>query len=165
MEQLIIPEMGLAEAADARKELIIPAQLPVNIMPEQFVTTMLKIHKLKIKSGYTLIELLVVIAIIGILTAIALVSYKGVSLSARDTKRKADLETIRSALQMCESDTDSYPLSLPAAGGSIICGGTVYLQSVPADPLGANYVLTSDGVTYTLCATLEEGGNFCVANP
>ena len=47
--------------------------------------------------GFTLIELLIVIVIIGILMSVLLVSYQGTRRTARDGKRKADLEQIRSA--------------------------------------------------------------------
>jgi prepilin-type N-terminal cleavage/methylation domain-containing protein len=45
----------------------------------------------KIIKGFTLIELLVVISLIGLLAALALVSYIGVQKQGRDTQRKSDL--------------------------------------------------------------------------
>lgn len=50
------------------------------------------------KKGFTLIELLVVISIIGILSAIALVSFQSVQKQARDAVRKSDLNQYRTAL-------------------------------------------------------------------
>lgn len=111
-------------------------------------------------AGFTLIELLVVITIIGILMGLLLVSFQGTRKSARDGKRKADLEQIRSGLEMCRSDTDtgSYPVgtTLPIAGG-INC--TNYLPSVPKDPLDPTYLYPYSGTknTYVLCAYLETG--------
>lgn len=106
------------------------------------------------KLGFTLIELLVVISLIGILMGILLVSYQGTRKSARDGRRKADLEQIRSALEMCRSDTGSYP-----AGSSLPGTCSTYLSSVPKDPLDPTYIYkySSDGVTYSLCAYLETG--------
>lgn len=114
--------------------------------------------------GFTLIELLVVLAIMGILMGILFIAYDGVRKSARDGKRKADLEQIRSALEMCRSDTGSYPSAL---GGSISCGipAQTYMANVPTDPL-SSYSYTYNPVTpdsdvtyisYTLCAHLETG--------
>ncbi len=110
------------------------------------------------KIGFTLIELLVVISLIGILMGILLVSYQGTRKSARDGKRKADLEQIRSALEMCRTDKGSYPTALPSGGG-IDC--SAYLPSVPTDPLAPAYRYRYNRVSpnsYYLCACLEVGG-------
>ena len=105
------------------------------------------------RKGFTLIELLVVITIIGILMGLLLVSYQGTRKSARDGRRKADLEQIRGALEMCRSDTGSYPASLTFTGNCLS-----YLPSVPADPLASVYSYQFnriDANTYVLCAYLE----------
>ncbi len=103
------------------------------------------------KRGFTLIELLVVITIIGILMGLLLVSFQGTRRTARDGKRKTDLEQIRNALEMCRSDTGSYPENL---------SGCSYLPTVPTDPLSPTYsypyTRTSE-TAYALCAYLEGG--------
>ena len=110
------------------------------------------------KSGFTLIELLVAMTIVAVLMGIALVSYQGARKSARDGKRKADLEQVRSALEMCRTDTGSYPLGSLSSEGSISCGGKTYM-TIPNDPLTDRiYVYTGAENTYTLCAALESGG-------
>lgn len=111
--------------------------------------------------AFTLIELLVVITIIGILMGLLLVAYQGTRKSARDGKRKADLEQIRNALEMCRSDKNSYPCGTnPQSGCSPVIDCTNYLPSVPKDPLDSTYLYaySSNGITYTLCASLETGG-------
>ena len=102
--------------------------------------------------GFTLIELLVAMTVASVLMGLALVSYQGARKSARDGKRKADLEQIRSALEMCRADTGSYPTSLPGS-----C--SAYL-TVPTDPLSPTYEYRYNGSpnSYTLCAYLETGG-------
>lgn len=117
------------------------------------------------KSGFTLIELLVVISIIVIITSLSLFGVQNARKSARDAKRKSDLETIRSALEMYKSDCNSYPNSPgdgnPLTGDSSLgldaCLDTnVYLQAWPSDSLSdRNYSYTLNGNTYTLCAALE----------
>lgn len=51
------------------------------------------------KNGFTLIELLVVIAIIAILATVAVTVFRGVTSAARDSKRKADIESIAKAYE------------------------------------------------------------------
>lgn len=72
------------------------------------------------KKGFTLIELLVVIAIIGILSAIGLVALTGAQGKARDSQRKTDLATIRTALQLYYDDAGN---TYPAGGGTITNNG------------------------------------------
>jgi len=113
------------------------------------------------KDGFTLIELLVVISLIGILMGIMLVSFQGTRKSARDGKRKADLEQIRSALEIYRSDCSSYPSSLNFGGNLTGSCPTLqtYMATVPQDMLsGAGYTYRYyrvDSKTYVLCALLE----------
>src|SRR4030042_7080650 len=67
------------------------------------------IKNFKAQPGFTLIELLVVIAIIVILISASLIGLSGSRETARDAKRKTDLESIRSALEMYKSDNNKYP--------------------------------------------------------
>jgi type II secretory pathway pseudopilin PulG len=61
------------------------------------------------EGGFTLIELLVVATIIIVLTAIGLVSYRQASRSARNGRRKSDLETVRQSLMLYKSETGCFP--------------------------------------------------------
>lgn len=110
------------------------------------------------RKGFTLIELLVAMTIIAVLSGLALVSFQGARKSARDGKRKADLEQIRSALEMCYSGDNEYPDF--SFGGSLTCvGGNTYLDVVPNDPVSdRQYSYSHTTVNYTLCAALEVGG-------
>jgi general secretion pathway protein G len=115
------------------------------------------------KKGFTLIELLVVISIIGILIGLSVFGLQGARQSSRDAKRKSDLQSIRSGLEIYKADCDGYPTTL---GTTLIGSGTpascltnnTYILSVPKDPLdpASTYAYKSDGTTYTLCATLEQ---------
>jgi general secretion pathway protein G len=121
--------------------------------------------------GFTLIELIIVMVIISVLSGISVFALQGARGSARDAKRRTDLQTISSALEIRKSDCNVYPAtgSLPGSGStwSDNCSGTnnTYIQVMPGDPAGGDYGYTSDGTTYTLTATLEDGSSYTVRNP
>lgn len=64
---------------------------------------------LKKVSGFTLIELLVVIAIIGLLSTLGIVAMGTARAKARDAKRVADIQQIRTALGMYSNENNSFP--------------------------------------------------------
>src|SRR3989339_975856 len=112
---------------------------------------------MKINKGFTLVELLVVATIIAILAGIGVTSYISLSRQSRDSRRKADLENLRSALEMYRSENNYYPFSLSELVPS------KHVNSVPVDPkTQANYVycpspgVPGDQVNYDLCASLEQ---------
>ena len=126
-------------------------------------------NKSKIQSAFTLIELLVVISIIGILIGLSVFGLQGARQSARDATRKADMETVRSGLEMYKADCGSYPLTanlvlssatqLVGNNSSATCLSTnIYIATIPTDPTSpaASYVYNSNGVTYNACSTLEQ---------
>lgn len=61
------------------------------------------------QKGFTLIELLVVIAIIGLLASIVLVSLNSARGKARNVKRNADIEQLRTAFNMAYDTAGSFP--------------------------------------------------------
>lgn len=116
------------------------------------------------RQGFTLIELLVVISIIGILVAVSIFGLAGARESGRDARRKADLELIRSGLEIYKADCNTYPGSI-TFGGSLVgsgspasCSGSnTYISEIPTDPANSSYRYFSTGTTYELCASLEQG--------
>ncbi len=116
---------------------------------------------MKQQRGFTFVELLVVITIMSLLMAAAIVTYSGSVKSARDARRKADMETIRSALELCRAKDGSYPASV-VSGSPIVCGGETVLSVVPTDPQGAAHPYgysRSSPTVYTLTCTFEVIGN------
>jgi len=121
-----------------------------------------------LRRGFTLIELLVVITIVGILIGLSVFGLAGSRESSRDARRKADLELVRSGIEIYRSDCLNYPIATYNTNwpSSIVGDGTptgcavanVYLTP-PVDPAspGRYYVYSSDGTTYELCAALEQG--------
>lgn len=80
------------------------------------------------KKGFTLIELLVVIAIIATILGVALPNFLGARERARDTKRKAEMSQLKSALRLYYNDYQSYPANFNGGVGKINyiqgCGAT-----------------------------------------
>ena len=106
--------------------------------------------------GFTLIEVLVVATIIGILSTIGISSFQAVTKSGRDALRRADLEQIRSALEIYKSENGSYP----EATGCRANLSSDYIGSYPLDPKSSayNYCYIKEGsILYKLCAHLENG--------
>ena len=126
------------------------------------------------KSGFTMIELLVVTTIMIILTMVGLVSYQSAMRKARNGKRHADLETVRSALVMFRTDNTGYP---DGNFANMLADLSTYLStSEVEDPKNTGvYVYTytpatcSGGFcrTFELCAYEEPdpGVQFCIRNP
>lgn len=131
------------------------------------------------KKGFTLIELLVVISIIGILATLVTANLNAARSRGRDAVRKADLKNIQTALRMYYNDNGDYPadggLNGLTFGQPFSSGTTIYMNSVPNDPLYSasvetspeyDYVPDSDNDTYILKACLEnESDTKCVADP
>jgi len=116
----------------------------------------------KSKKGFSLVELLVVITIIAILSVTAYVAMGGQTVKARDAKRKQDLSTIQSALELYALNNSRYPASLTygTEGAPDYLLTKQYLSQIPTDPNGHNYAyaLSVDNKSYNLGATLEIDG-------
>ncbi len=89
---------------------------------------------LNLSKGFTLVELLVVIAIIGILSTLLLLQLGTARAKARDAKRVADINQLRSAVEAFFDDQGEYPLDAlnPAAVPSLV---PTYITQIPLDPL------------------------------
>jgi type II secretory pathway pseudopilin PulG len=103
---------------------------------------------------------MIVIVLIGIIMMISMGAFMSSRKSARDGRRKADLEAVRSAVEMYRSDLNSYPDGL-TFGGQLTDSADpskVYMRLVPQDPFSPSQVYTYARQTensYLLCARLE----------
>ena len=112
--------------------------------------------------AFTLIELLVVIAIVGIISGIVVVSMNGATGVAKDTKRKADIGTIRKALHSYSAlNNNTYPVATCSVNSSCtaLFNALVptYLAVLPSDPIsGTYYSYVSTGTSFTVSAILSD---------
>lgn len=116
-----------------------------------------------------MIELLVVATIIIVLTTIGLASFQQASKNARNGKRKADIEGIRSALVLYRTDQGSYPVT--TTWSTMMTEIADYTSNdLVDDPKNVDsyvYTYSSAGPDFVLCAMLEPnpGTQYCVTNP
>ncbi len=90
--------------------------------------------------GFTLIELLVVIAIISILATLLLLQLGVARAKARDAKRIADVNQVRSAVELYFDDNGNYLSTNDMTGLT-----PTYLLNVPKDPLATGCAATYNG--------------------
>ncbi len=102
------------------------------------------------QGGFTLLELMTIIVIIGILVTLAIPSYRGAVIKAREAVLRHDLFTIRDVLDQYRGDQGKYPPSL----NDLVKSG--YLRAVPVDPI------TSSNSTWQEIIETTEGGIFDV---
>lgn len=112
---------------------------------------------MNLKKAFTLVEILVVATIIMLLASIGFVSYSSLSKQSRDSRRVADLQNLRSALEFYRSDAGSYPCCTIESLDQLVPSG--YINKIPEDPKSDNpsYCYSSTGFNYELCAKLEDG--------
>ena len=112
--------------------------------------------------GFTLIELLVVIAIIGILASIVLVSLGGARTKAKDAAIKANMDSMRLAVELFYTDNltytgafadSNYITALNALTPNLPTAGVVTDEINTAVPAGTDYCIQAD---------LNDGTDWCV---
>jgi len=105
----------------------------------------------KRSEGFTLIELLVVIAIIGLLSSIVFTSIKSARAKSRDARRLADINQIRTALELYLDSNNVYPqeahsgcwdgweATCDAEGNFIdVLRTSGFMSKVPFDPINSS---------------------------
>lgn len=104
--------------------------------------------------GFTLVELMVAISIVAVLATIGFSLFQNTQATARDGKRRADVDAMTSAL---ETHFDATAGNYPAVDATWFSD-----KIVPLDPLNTGtytYLYPAAiAATYKVCATLEKGG-------
>ena len=121
----------------------------------------------KRESGFTIVELLIVIVVIGILAAITIVSYNGITAKANAATARSNAESVQKVAEAYNADNSVYPTlaqitstwtnqssQLPTA----LNGGTTVVATNGALTTGAGLV---NGANATNCAG---GGPTSVTN-
>ena len=108
-------------------------------------------------SGFTLVELLVVIAIIGVLATLVLLQLGVARAKARDTKRVADVNQLRSASELYFDDNSGkYETDLTIANlGKYLSTPAMPQDPVQARPYFLSYNTVASPIQYQVWAELE----------
>lgn len=102
--------------------------------------------------GFTLIELMIVILILGLLSTVIVPRILKRPEQARRMKAKIDIRNIESALALFKTDTGRFPTTSESLGVLVSDPGIKgynsdgYLDKVPSDPWGNEYIYVSPAI-------------------
>ena len=111
---------------------------------------MIRVHSRK-SSGFTIVELLVVIVVIGILAAITIVSYTGISKKAVASSLQSDLANASQQLKLYQVDNDAFPTALDCSATPAI--NTICLKSSSGNSYTYFPVNNTNPQTFSLTAS------------
>jgi general secretion pathway protein G len=109
-------------------------------------------HPSSIRRGFTLIEMMIVVVILGLLATLIMPKILDNPEKARRVKAKADMRTIQQALAAFKIDVGRFPTTSEGLQALVQNPGVQkyqpdgYLERVPMDPWGHNYIYVSPGI-------------------
>jgi prepilin-type N-terminal cleavage/methylation domain-containing protein len=100
----------------------------------------------KLTSGFTIVELLIVIVVIGILAAITIVAYNGISNRSKDSAAEAAASNVAKKAAVYQSETGALPLlssnlTSAAQTESYYLTGVTFVASLSAAPTSPSTVV------------------------
>lgn len=120
------------------------------------------------KHAFTLIELLVAVAIVAILAAIAVPNLLEAQMRSKVSRVRADLRTVRTALEAYAVDSGTYPINASGFGftGDLVglLQPVAYLSSLPTDPFSLPAFYFYQSASRISPASAERFGEYVLAS-
>ena len=106
-------------------------------------------RNIKLNKGFTIVELLVVIVVIGILAAITMVSYTGVTDKANLAANQSNASSIQQAADTYYAENQVYPTAAQINGGIVKVPASLVSKITDDAPAAIN----PDLITYEQAST------------
>jgi prepilin-type N-terminal cleavage/methylation domain-containing protein len=120
---------------------------------------------MKLNRGFTLVEILIVIAVIAILLGIIIPRFKGMQQEANETKAKAELKTLQTAVEswfMHETPQTYPPATTKLCASYLNTANPLIVANIMYDPFASpgseyNYTVSPNGEYYLIWSVGPNG--------